>query len=149
MVGAIFTRIFALLKQQAARSADRERMGARLEQVTADQVMTGLPCDLASPGPKFLLSPPSVLIAMAEQAAIWAILLAEPSRHIRPRNVVDLMSSCHEQQAVHDPRHMTVDAAAGFRVGRVMGMFCRHRSNILMTPNTHFVGPVPVLERCG
>ena len=40
MVGAIFTRIFALLKQQAARSADRERMSARLEQVTADQVMT-------------------------------------------------------------------------------------------------------------
>jgi len=43
MVGAIFTRIFALLKQQAARSADRERMGARLEQVTADQVMTAQP----------------------------------------------------------------------------------------------------------
>jgi hypothetical protein len=43
MVGAIFTRIFALLKERAARSADRERMGARLEQVTADQVMTAQP----------------------------------------------------------------------------------------------------------
>src|SRR5207249_10539688 len=36
-----------------------------------------------------------------------------------------------------------------FRAGRVMGMFCSHRSNISMTPNTHFVRPVPVLERCG
>jgi hypothetical protein len=43
MVGAIFTRIFALLKQQAARSADRERMGARLKQVTAEKVMTAQP----------------------------------------------------------------------------------------------------------
>jgi hypothetical protein len=43
MVGAIFTRICALLKERAARVADRERMGTRLEQVTADRVMTAQP----------------------------------------------------------------------------------------------------------
>ena len=46
MVGAIFTRIFALLKERAARVADRQQMGTRLEQVTAvtaDQVMTAEP----------------------------------------------------------------------------------------------------------
>src|SRR2546428_10548884 len=97
------------------------------------------------PTPQLPGEPRGILVAMAEEAAIGAFLLAEPHRHVELRNVINLVRPGRKQDAVHDPRHVTSDAAAGLRSRRMMRVRLNGSREFLVTRQTHLVGPVQVL----
>lgn len=67
---------------------------------------------------------------MAEQAGIRTFLLSKALRHLRVGNVIYLMGSCAEKKPIYNPRHMTGDATACFRIQGVMGM--RRRIHLVL-----------------
>ena len=89
-----------------------------------------------------------ILVAMAEQARNRSFLLAETQRHLRVRDVIDLVRPGREQQRVHDTRHVTGDTTAAFG-GSGMARVMFERPPIAVPRvalQAHLVGVIAELE---
>jgi len=78
---------------------------------------------------------------MTEQAGIRTFLSSKALCHLRVGNVIDLMRSRAEKKSVDNPRHVTGDATACFRMDGVMGMRCRIYLvlEVRMAPGAHAI----------
>jgi hypothetical protein len=93
--------------------------------------------------------PRDIFFAMAQQAAVGAVLLAEPFRHIEFWNIVDLVRPGLKEDAVHNTRHVATDASACLRSGWMMSVGHTQSRVIRVALQAHLVWPLQVLERYG